>query len=83
MTRKTLTSEGKVSVSGGADLKKSQAYTAEFGMATMSAWLDEPFNYEMPSLDDAKIPNLWAPIPKKDRWEDACLLEVFQYLALH
>ena len=83
MTRKSITCEGKVSVSGGADLKKSQAYTAQFGMATLTTWMDEPFNYDMPLLDDAKIPNLWAPIPKKDRWEDARLVEVFQFLSLN
>ena len=83
MTKKSLTASGAVSISGGRDLKKSQAYTPEFGLATLAMWLEEPFQHDVPQLDDVKIPSLWAPIPKKHRWEDAKLVEVFQYLSLN
>lgn len=84
MTKQSTLSNGKLSISGGRDLKKSQAYTAQFGLATLATWLEETFQtYDPKLLENANIPALWAPIPKKDRWEDARLLEVFQFLSLN
>lgn len=81
MTRKSVLSNGKLSVSGGRDLKASQAYTPEFGLTTLSVWLNEP---QPPPLDlsKARVPPIWAPLPKKDRWEDAKVVDVMQYLTM-
>lgn len=81
MTKKTILSNGKLSVSGGRDLKSSQAYTPEFGFSTLSVWLSEP-DVVIPDMTKVKIPNIWATIPKKERWDDARLVEVMQYLTL-
>lgn len=81
MTTKTVLASGKVSVNGGADLKGSQAYTCEFGMATLSMWLEEG-TLETPDLSKAQIPDFWKYLPKKDRWDDAKVAEVLQYLSL-
>ena len=81
MTKKSVLSDGSISVSGGKDLKSSQAYTAEYGLSSLSTWLAEP-ELDEPSLDGVKIPNIWAYLPKKDRWDDAHLTEVMQYLTL-
>lgn len=82
MTVKTTSADGKTSVSGGADLKKSQEYTEEFGMSTVDFW-------KMcgtcchPDLSQVEVPNVWGHISKsKDRWDDANLTEVMQYLTL-
>ena len=80
VTKKTLAS-GKISVQGGSDLKKSQAYTTEFGMATLSMWLEED-TLETPDLENVSISDFWKYLPRKDRWDDAHLAEVFQYLSL-
>ena len=83
MTKKSYLSNGKLSVSGGRDLKRSQAYTPEFGFSTLSMWLSEPETPKL-NLDGAKIPNIWAPLlNKKDRWDDAHVVEVMQYLTLN
>ena len=81
MTKKTILSSGKLSISGGRDLKSSQAYTPEFGFSTLSVWLSEP-DVVIPDMTHVKIPNIWASIPKKERWDDARLVEVMQYLTL-
>ena len=81
MTTKTVLASGKVSVNGGADLKGSQAYTCEFGMATLSMWLEEN-TLATPDLSKAQIPDFWKYLPKKDRWDDANVAEVLQYLSL-
>lgn len=83
MTKKTV-SHGKVSVSGGKDLKKSQSYTHEFGMAVLSTWLGlDPQPPRDLGLGRAQMPaDVWGYLPKKYRWEDARLRDVFQYLTL-
>lgn len=82
MTKKTILRNGKLSISGGRDLKASQAYTPEFGFSTLSVWLAEP-EVEMPQLSKAKVPNIWATLPKRDRWDDGRIVEVLQYLTLN
>ena len=82
MTTKKATASGGVSVTGGKDLKKSQAYTTEFAMSTLSVWLGER-EPTTPNLEDVELPKIWNPIPKKDRWDDADLSEVFQYLSIN
>lgn len=78
MTTKSVGANGQVSVSGGRDLKSSQQYTDEFGLSTLSLWLQEP---KQPIPEKAsKVPNIWAPLSKQQRWEDANLVEVMQYL---
>lgn len=82
MTKKKILENGKCSVSGGKDLKKSQAYTDEFGFSTLSVWLGED-EVPLPDVGNIVIPNLWEPITKQNRWEDARWTEVMQYLALN
>ena len=82
ITKETTNKDGTVSVSGGRDLKASQAYTAEFGFSTLSVWLAEDEIPE-PELETVSIPNIWAPLSKKERWEGANLVEVMQYLTIH
>ena len=86
MVKKTTNAQGKTTVCGAADLKGSQAYTKEFGFATLDLWR-EVWKTEggMAPLDlsKAQVPNFWAHQSKKDRWEDAELSEVMQYLSTH
>ena len=73
MTKKTILSNGKLSISGGRDLKSSQAYTPEFGFSTLSVWLSEP-DVVIPDMTHVKIPNIWASIPQKRKvgWCTPC-----------
>lgn len=82
ITKKSYLRNGNLSVSGGRNLKASQAYTSEFGFSTLSAWLSET-TPPKPCLDDVKVPNVWGWLPKKDRWDDANLVEVMQYLTFN
>ena len=82
MVKKSTTSDGRTSVSGSTDLKGSQAYTADFGFAILDLWKhSEPL--QPLQLFDVKIPNFWVHQSKADRWEDANLSDVFQYLSTH
>ena len=51
-------------------------------MSTLSVWLGER-EPTTPNLEDVELPKIWNPIPKKDRWDDADLSEVFQYLSIN
>ena len=82
MTTKKANAHGGVSITGGRDLKGSQAYTNDFAMSALSFWLEE-HEPKTPALDDVQLPNIWAPLSKKDRWEDADLTDVFQYLSIN
>lgn len=79
MVNKTQTVDGRPSVSGGRDLKESQAYTPAFGYATVDLWRAEP-PLAPQDLSKARIPNFWVHLKKQDRWEDAKVAEVLQYL---
>lgn len=81
MTRKTKLASGKLSVSGGSQLKESQAYTAEFGFGVLSSWLSREKPVEV-DCSRCAIPSIWAPLNKKERWDDAHLAEVMQYLTV-
>ena len=82
MTTKSVDKDGKTSVTGSRDLKGSQAYTKEFGFAILDLWKNaEPLQPLEPKLSQVEIPNFWIHQSKPDRWEDANLSEVFQYLA--
>ena len=80
MTTKSLKANGDVAVTGGRDLKNSQSYTADFAMSTLAVWLEER-EPKVPDLHKVSLPNFWAPLSKKNRWGDAQLDEVFQYLS--
>ena len=80
MTTKSFKANGDVAVTGGRDLKKSQSYTADFAMSTLAVWLEER-EPKVPDLEKISLPNFWAPLSKKNRWVDAQLDEVFQYLS--
>ena len=81
MVTKSVGADGKKSVTGAKDLKASQAYTPEFGLAAVDMWRVEQ---APPCMDFAKavVPNIWAHQSKKDRWEDAKLVSVMQYLTM-
>eukprot|EP00435_Cladocopium_sp_Y103_P027172 s303_g6.t1 len=80
MTKKTTNSQGKTTVCGASDLKGSQAYTPEFGFATLDLWRNE-CDVDPLDLSKVQLPNFWVHQSKKDRWEDAELSEVMQYLS--
>lgn len=80
MVNKKVLADGRTSVSGGCDLKRSQAYTKEFGMSCVAIWLKDPV-LPPPKLEAAKIPDIWGSLTKKDSWEDAKASEVLQYLS--
>ncbi|CAK9093449.1 Uncharacterized protein SCF082_LOCUS43965 [Durusdinium trenchii] len=79
VTKKTMP-DGRVSVTGSSAMKGSQAYTEAFGLATLATWLDESDDPE-PDLTGIKIPSVWAPLTKDERWEDAKVHECMQYLS--
>ena len=82
MVTKSQKADGRLSVSGSTDLKASQAYTPEFGFAILDLWKTEnPFSGPL-DFTNVQMPNFWAhPSKKADRWEDANLAEVMQYLS--
>ena len=80
MVVKTKKDGGGYAVTGSKDLKGSQAYTPEFAMSIMSIWLQER-EPKTPDLENVQLPNFYKP--HTDRWEDAKLSEVFQYLSLN
>eukprot|EP00438_Fugacium_kawagutii_P034757 Skav221196 [mRNA] locus=scaffold3557:162377:162781:- [translate_table: standard] len=82
ITKKSVLRSGKISVSGGRDLKGSQSYTSEFGFSTLSVWLQEK-PLPMPDVSNVRVPTFWGTLPKKERWDDANLAEVMQYLTLN
>ena len=82
ITTRTVLKSGKPSVSGGKGLKESQAYTSQFGFATLSVWLEED-DWPESDLTSVTLPTIWSPLVKKDRWDDARLQEVMQYLTTH
>ena len=81
MVRKSHKSDGTVSVSGGKDLKASQAYTSEFGFSVLTTWLERVVPAPEPS-EHIKVPMIWGHLSKKERWDDANLDGVFQYLTV-
>ena len=82
ITTRTVLKSGKPSVSGGKGLKESQTYTSQFGFATLSVWLEED-DWPESDLTSVTLPTIWSPLVKKDRWDDARLQEVMQYLTTH
>lgn len=74
-----ITKKSESGVSGGPGLKKSQAYTPEFGLATVEMWR-QCCPCSSWDLTKDMIPDMWAHQSKKERWEDAKLTEVMQYL---
>ena len=74
---KTTRADGSTCVTGNGNLKSSQTYPKEFGLATLRVWKNaikkKPVAYSGPPM------SVWDP---KDMWKDAQLDEVFQYLSL-
>ena len=68
--RRAVDGFGDVRVSGGPDLKSTQAYTAEFALATLKFW-EEAARFTHP---DASGP---CDV-QDDPWHDAVLVEVFK-----
>jgi hypothetical protein len=66
---------GKRGVTGGKDLKKTQAYTRQFGRAVAGAWLAGPHqvHLDLPLLPD-------VPLAMDAAWNDAQLQDVLPYL---
>ena len=76
VTKKTL-ADGRVQVSGSSDLKGSQAYPPAFGHATVGVW---KMAVERPLPPVKKLPKIWGG--KVDKWPDADLSDVFQFLSM-
>ena len=68
---------GRKYVTGGADLKKTQAYTREFGWAVADAFLASP----QILLDLPELPR--TPLLPADVWADAGLEDVLPYMFRH
>ena len=80
MVDRKVLPDGRVQVTGNANLKGSQTYPKQFGFATVRVWKTipkrEPVATKKPVQHD-----LWRAKPK-DCWKDAELTEVFQFLSL-
>lgn len=76
VTKKTL-ADGRVQVSGNGDLKASQTYPPAFGHATVGVW-KMAVRRQLPPVN--KLPNIWKG--KVDKWADADLSDVFQFLSM-
>ena len=74
--QKTL-ADGRVQVSGNGDLKASQTYPPAFGHATVGVW-KMAVRRQLPPVN--KLPNIWKG--KVDKWADADLSDVFQFLSM-
>lgn len=84
VTKKTR-ADGSVQITGSHALKASQAYPKQFGLATVDLWR----SWQQPkpiACRNAPPPtpdvDVWQSLTRKDRWEDAQLAEVVQYLFL-
>ena len=78
---KKVRADGSVQVTGNETLKGTQAYPQEFGLATVRVW-----RHAVKRLIP-KTPAVWGPpcsvwTDPKDKWKDADLSEVFQFLSL-
>lgn len=80
LVTKKVMPDGRIQATGNAALKGPQAYPKEFGRATLCVWKVTPKR----SLPEStkKIPNVWNLSNKKDKWLDANLSEVMQFLCL-
>ena len=65
---------GKKVVDGGKDLKKTQAYTREFGWSVAEAFLESPEIV----VDLPELPR--TPLLPADAWADAALDDVLPYM---
>ena len=77
VTKKVLP-DGRVQVTGNAALKGSQSYPSAFGRATVGVW--KLATKRLQPLVSAKPPKVWTS--RHDKWLDADLTEVFQFLSL-
>ena len=80
IAKKSTNKEGKVGVSGTAEVKASQSYTEAFGLALLAAWLGHETGPELSWKDVPKPRNVWKVPCRAERWDDARLDEVFAYL---
>ena len=69
------------SITGSKDLKASQCYSREFGLTTVSVWLEEKPQPEF-DLTGVTIPDIWAPLTPQNQWRDAKLTGVMQRLSV-
>lgn len=84
LVTKSVSSSGKRQVTGNSQLKKSQSYPKEFGMATVGIWEESP-GYKLPDLASITVPcSTWTKAGGKSRTSwigHADLKEVIQYLS--
>ena len=78
LVSKKVMPDGRIQVTGNALLKGSQSYPKAFGEATLCVWKVTP-KRALPSV--SKIPNVWLS-PSQDKWPNANLSEVMQFLSL-
>ena len=77
VTKKVLP-DGRVQVTGNAALKGSQSYPPAFGHATVGVW--KLATKRLQPLVSAQAPKVWTS--RHDKWLDADLTEVFQFVSL-
>ena len=77
VTKKVLP-DGGAQATGNSALKGNQSYPPAFGHATVGVW--KLATKRLQPLVNASLPNVWAS--RHDKWSDADLAEVFQFLSL-
>ena len=76
---KTTKEDGTVQITGNSNLKGTQTYPREFGLATVRVWRTA-VKRSVPLIKESNPPcSFWSP---KDSWKDADLTEVVQFLSL-
>ena len=76
---KSVKDDGTVQISGNANLKATQTYPKEFGVATVRIWR-KAIKRSLPQVLESAPPcSFWT---SKDCWKDADLSEVMQFLSM-
>ena len=78
--KKTVKPDGTIQISGNENLKATQTYPREFGVATVRVW-KMAMKRALPLVMDSSPPCSIFSEPK-DIWKDADLSEVMQFLSL-
>ena len=88
MTKRYVDKSGRSRIDGGPKLKSSQAYPLGFGRAVASCYCAHKAKLEhgdLAVIEKRPAPvglnEVWGPLTKKARWEDAKLGPVFKYIS--
>jgi hypothetical protein len=80
ITVRYLSMSGEQRVCGGKNLKATQAYTREFGEATVELWEND--ETEVADAKERPMPELWGNLTGRALWQDAKVAEVMQFLTV-